>query len=336
MTVSQSLKTSASNVAKRPIDWLLAILVSWLIPLEMFGNEVTYFGSLLLWFVPIALLLPRFLWMTDEGAKRRRRAFWWTTLYVFIAGTILDLVLGSYVLDFSENDDLYVFRMPFGQRIPIEEFLFYLLGGMAVVLVYFWADEFWMRAYHIRDRHWNDELFGNSFKLVEVSRPAIAWGVALFLLGVLIQWRFTGEVWPLTWYYNFLLVVAIGPAILFYRNIRHVVNWRAFSFTCLYVLLTSCIWEVTLGLPRDWWFYKEPNGVLGWNIAAFGMKHPYPIEALLVWLAVTFDAVLAFEALKGLTYDRRPAKDAILGKGRPITDAPPAPAVVPTPGGGGS
>lgn len=63
--------------------------------------------------------------------------------------------------------------------------------------------------------------------------------------------------------------------------------------------------EVTLGIPRDWWFYQKPNGVLGWNIAAFGTTHPYPIEALLVWLAVTFDVVMAFEAFKGITHDRR-------------------------------
>ena len=314
MTISQSVKTTAVNAAKHPVDWLLAILVSWTIPLELFGNEVTYFSSLLFWLVPIVLLLPRFLWMTDEGAKRRRRAFWLTTLYVFIAGTILDLVLGSYVLDFSKNDALYLFRMPFGQRIPIEEFLFYLLGGMTIVLVYFWADEFWMRAYHVRDRRWNDEVFGDSFKLLDVSGPAIAWAVALFLLGVIIQWRFTGQILPLTWYYNFLLLVAIGPAILFYRKLKHFVNWRAFSFTSLYVLLTSCIWEVALGLPRDWWFYKAPNGVLGWNIAAFGTKHPYPVEALLVWLAVTFDAVLAFEFFKGVTHDRRSAKETVLGR----------------------
>jgi hypothetical protein len=313
MRFSPSAQAIATNVAKHPVDWLLAIILSWLIPLELLGNEATYFSSLTFWLVPIVLLLPRFLWMTDEGAKRRRRAFWWTTFYVFVAGTILDLVFGSYVLDFSEKEHIYKWRLPFGQHVPIEEFLFYFLGGMAIVLVYFWSDEYWMRAYHVRNRRWNDEIFGDSFRLFEISPVAIVCGGVLFVFGMLIQWRFTGKIWPLTWYYNFLLLVAIAPAILFYRSMKHVVNWRAFSFTCLYVLLTSCIWEVLLGLPREWWFYKEPNGVLGWSIAAFSGKHIYPIEALLVWLAVSFDAVLAFEALKSLTHDRRSFREAMFG-----------------------
>jgi hypothetical protein len=305
----------ASEIAKRPLDWLLAMVISWVIPLELFGNKATYFASLLFWIVPIVLLFGRFLRMTDVGAKRRRRAFWWTTLYVFVAGIVLDLVLGSFVLDFSRDDTKYVWRLPFGQRIPIEKFLFYLLGGMAIVLVYFWADEFWMRAYHVRDHRSNVELFGPSFRIIEVSPQSIACGAALFILGLLVQWRYTGVIWPPAWYYNFLLVVAIAPAILVFRRLKHVVNWRAFSFTCLYVLVTSCIWEVTLGLPREWWFYQPPNGVLGWYIPAFAVSpaRAYPIEALLVWLAVTFDAVLAFEAFKGVTHDERRTREVLFG-----------------------
>jgi len=315
MTFPSAVKSGVVEATRHPVDWLLALVVSWLVPLELLGNHATYFSSLLFWGVPIVTLFPRFLWLTDEGAKRRRRAFWWTTLYVFIAGTVLDLVLGIFVLDFSSDDRAYVWRLPFGQRIPIEEFLFYLLGGMAVILVYFWADEFWMRAYHVRDRRWNDELFAGSFKLVNVSSTAAIWAITFVVAGIAIQWRFTRRVWPLTWYYTFLVFVAFLPAILVYRSMKRVINWRAFSFTCLYVLVTSCIWEVTLGLSRSWWFYKKPNGVLGWYIPAFTSPAgpQYPIEALLVWLAVTFDAVLAFEALKAITHDRRSVRETAFG-----------------------
>ncbi len=315
MRFSRKWSERLLQVAAKPVDWLLALILSWAVPLELFGNRATYFTSLTFWVIPIALLFPRFLWLTDAGAKRRRRAFWWTTVYVFLAGTFLDLVLGSFVLDFSRDPRTYVYRLPFGQNIPVEEFLFYLLGGMAIVLVYFWADEFWMRAYHVRNRRWNDELFGNDFRLVDVS-PAFIWsGIALIAAGFILQWWFTEKLWPLTWYYNFLVVVAVLPALFLYRSLNSVINWRAFSFTCLYVLVTSCIWEVTLGLSRSWWFYRKPNGVLGFYVSAFSIssERPYPIEALIVWLVVTFDAVLGFEALKGITHDRRSVRAALFG-----------------------
>ncbi len=40
---------------------------------------------------------------------------------------------------------------PFGfeKEIPIEEFIFYITGFMAVLLIYIWCDEYWLEAYNI-------------------------------------------------------------------------------------------------------------------------------------------------------------------------------------------
>jgi hypothetical protein len=89
------------------------------------------------------------------------------------------------------------------------------------------------------------------------------------------------------------------------RNTKNLVNWKAFSFTALYVLLTSCIWETTLALKLQWWGYRD-EGLLGINIKEWGTQYSvYPIEALLVWIAVTFSCVLTYEALKMFQYDPR-------------------------------
>jgi hypothetical protein len=291
------------QVLQHPVDWLLAVIVSWLIPLEFFGRPSSYFSSLWFWLVPIVLLLPRLYAETDAGG-RRRRAFWYTAGFVLLAGIALDFILGAWILRF---DELTKYVATIGP-IPIEEVLFYMLGGMAIVLVYIWADEYWMRAYNVRRRRWNDELFGESFALLEFSPHVVALGLILFVAGVGLRRYFTGEWWPPPYYFTFLIGIAIVPAILVYRNVKEVVNWRAFSFTCLYVLVTSCIWEVTLGIPRKWWWYKEPPAVIGWYIDAFGTlpDRPYPIEALIVWLAICFDTVFAYEFLKGVAYERRP------------------------------
>jgi hypothetical protein len=62
----------------RSIDWLVVLLVSWVLPLGLIPVlEVTYFNSLIFWVMPIvALLPPRFLGLTHAGS-RRRRAFGW-------------------------------------------------------------------------------------------------------------------------------------------------------------------------------------------------------------------------------------------------------------------
>lgn len=307
------------RLMESPIDWLLAILISWSIPLEFFGNTSTYFKSLFFWVVPVVLLLPRLYHVTHAGG-RRRRAFWYTVAFIFLSGCFLDFILGGWILEFAESG--YIWRFPFGQHIPLEEVLFYLLGGMAILLVYFWADEFWMLKYNVRQHRTNDEIFGDDFKLVQVSGMAIGVAIAMIVAGALIKLRFGHGAWPPPYYFTFLVVAALAPAIVFYRSLENLVNWRAFSFTCLYVLVTSCIWEVTLGIARKWWWYKAPPAVMGWNIPAFGRDTRfYPIEALIVWLVVSFDTVLAYEFIKGVLHDKRSVRATLFG-GQPATPEP--------------
>jgi len=306
-----------------PFDWLAAMLLSWVIPLGFFGRPSTYFTSLWFWLVPVVFLLPRFYMSTDAGG-RRRKAFWITVGFIFLAGIVLDFVLGRWILRFDDvTPNVYVWRLPaWGAGIPIEEVLFYLLGGMAILLVYIWADEYWMHAYNVRQRRWNQELFGDAFRLIEFSGPALAVGVLLLLFGVAAKWYLGHGAWPPPYYFTFIVAAALVPAMAVYRPLQRVVNWRAFSFTCLYVLVTSCIWEVSLGIAEGWWWYQAPPAVIGWTIAPFGrLDRFYPIEALLVWLVISFDAILAYEFLKGVTHDRRSVKDTLLGR-RPATAMP--------------
>jgi len=311
------------RLMQSPIDWLLAILISWTIPLEFFGNTSTYFKSLFFWLVPVALLLPRLYHVTDAGG-RRRRAFWYTVAFIFLAGCFLDFILGQWILSFDAAPGVYIWRFPFGQRIPIEEVFFYFLGGMAILLVYIWADEYWMLKYNVRQRRWNDEIFGEDYKLVRLSVAAMLIAIAMIAFGMIVKWRLNHDAWPPPYYYTFLVLTALVPAILIYRGVAGVVNWRALSFTCLYVLVTSCIWEVTLGIARSWWWYQSPPAVMGWYIPAFGHppERPYPMEALIVWLVVSFDTILAFEFIKGVLHDRRSVRATLFGGQTPVAAAP--------------
>jgi hypothetical protein len=320
-----------------PFDWLIGILLSWLVPLNLLLQmKVDYMVSLLLWLIPIICILPRFL-MTTHPGSRRRKAVWITAVYVLLLGAVLDVIFGRWILAFDCRPDQYIGRI-FG--VPIEEFLFYFLGGLAIALTYFWADEYWLAEYNVR-RH--RPLIPAPGKILAFSLPALGVGIVLAIAGVILKKLLHGPGFWIPIYFTFLIALAFVPAMVLYRATKGLINWRAFSLTCVYILLTSLLWEVTLGVPNFWWRY-QPNGMLGRNVGAWsfgavvdchGVAHPaiFPIEALIVWLAVSFSVILFYEAAKAYFYDERPPRKRLVGpapweeggqEGDAAGDVPPA------------
>jgi hypothetical protein len=227
----------------------------------------------------------------------------WSTVYIAGAGTILDLLFGAKILKFDEKDE-YLLPIPAmgGGWVPIEEILFYVLGGLAIILVYFWADEHWLEHYTVRHRR---ALVPARGRLVLLSGPTVLFGSLFWGVGFAMASFYAGR-WTIPLYYTFIVLVAILPAVALFRNVKEFVNWRAFSFTGLWVLLTSCLWEVTLALKLRWWGYQN-SALIGVEIKDWGTPFSvYPLEALLVWLVVTFSCVLTYEAVKAYQYDPRP------------------------------
>lgn len=297
------------------LDWLIGILLSWLIPLNLVWSlKVTYFVSLLLWVIPILCVLPRFFAFA-ESPYRRHIAVAYTALYILVLGAILDFVFGGVVLKFDQPDKYIVPPIrAIGGSVPIEEFLFYATGGLAIVLVYFWADEYWLSAYNVRCRR---ELIPRPGFLIKFSPLALLTAVVLFAAGIVAKALLTG-VLSIPIYFTFLVAIAFTPAVVLFEALKGLVNWRAFSFTALYVMLTSVTWEVTLGIPNFWWRYQE-WGMIGKTIDAFsyhdkdGTTAIFPIEALLVWIAVSFSVILFYEAVKAYRYDTRPRGQRLFG-----------------------
>ena len=238
----------------------------------------------------------------------------YTSIYIFVLGAVLDVVFGGTVFLFDAADKYIVppFRAIKG-TVPLEEFLFYGTGGLAIVLVYFWADEYWFSAYNVRCRR---ELIPRPGYLIKFSPLALATACGLLIAGIIAK-RAVAHVWAIPVYYTFLVLVALTPAVVLFEALKGLVNWRAFSFTALYVMLTSILWEVTLGIPQFWWRYKE-SGMIGKSIDAFsyhenGKIAIFPIEALIVWIAVSFSVILFYEAMKAYRYDSRPAGQKLFG-----------------------
>jgi len=291
----------ASVSVLRSIDWLVVLLVSWVLPLGLIpALEVTYFNSLLFWVVPILALLPRFLSLTHAGS-RRRRALGWATAQIAVAGILLDFVFGHKILLFDTRPGAYVAFLPaVGMRIPLEEVLFYLLGPPAILLVYFWCDEFWLSEYNHQDQRL---AMSPDDPLLTVSWRTVLIGLAVVAAGVVFKaWRSGGREW-LPFYFTYLVAVGFVPAAGAYEATKRLVNWRALSMSVLYVLATSIIWEVTLAFPRFWWGY-QPNALLGVYILPWTLvtERPFPIEAVLVWLAAPLASVFTYELVKAYQY----------------------------------
>jgi len=273
------------------LDWAAVVLASWLLPLLGFNLwPQTYLMSELFWALPILALLPRFIAETHPGS-RRRRAFGITVAIILVAGSLLDLAFGRDMLLFGPGPYL-----GFLAGIPCEEFIFYLLGPIAMLLVYFWADQHFLKALAPESARRSLKPQG----LLSLSWSRLGLGLGLLAAGVAVKALLKGEGPWLPWYFTFLLATAYLPVLLFWPAVRGLVNWPALSLTVLSTLVTSVIWEASLALPHAWWGY-QPRAMLGLWVQAW-QPHPLPIEAVSVWVLAPFACIFFFEIIRRLHY----------------------------------
>jgi hypothetical protein len=84
----------------------------------------------------------------QEGIKIPKQTFWRTILILFIGGSSLDYFFANRF--FTYNNHAATLRIPapaLGGSVPMEEYVFYLTGFIAVLLIYVWLDEYWLLAY---------------------------------------------------------------------------------------------------------------------------------------------------------------------------------------------
>lgn len=91
-----------------------------------------------------------------------------------------------------------------------------------------------------------------------------------------------------------LVGIGLVPSASFFPVARPFINWRAFSLTFFLILLISLLWEATLAIPYGWWGYQS-NQMMGVFIGAWA---GLPIEAVCVWIAVTYATAILFEVVK--------------------------------------
>ncbi|HEX3127411.1 MAG TPA: hypothetical protein VH394_08780 [Thermoanaerobaculia bacterium] len=276
--------------------------------LKIPSSNPTPFGytwSLLLFVVPGAVLG---LWLVRRrDLVDQRRAALWAAPFLIAQGFALDLFFGARFFIFPNRGATLGWDVPVvGGHVPVEEFVFYAGGFLVVLLFYLWNDELWCSRYN--DQNYSVGL-QRSRRLLRFHKESFA--VAIVMIAAAWLYKNTaGEPgWPA--YFIFLVLVALVPSIGFFAAVRPYVNWRAVSVTFFALLLVSLLWEATLAVPYGWWGYRM-DAMAGLTVDAWAHL---PVEAVLVWFAVTYSTVIWYEVFKIWQASKQPAKVAFLNRG---------------------
>jgi hypothetical protein len=276
--------------------------------LEMTNSDPTphgYTWSLLLFIIPIAIIALGFL--PREEVKLPRKAFWWTIGILAPLGFATDFFFASRFFVFpNPGATLRIDAPALHRAVPIEEYVFYLAGFITVLLLYLWLDEYWLAAYNVPDYRGKSKQIK---RLLRLHPPSVILGAALVVAAVIYKKAFSPVREGFPEYFIFLVVVAFVPSMSCFPTARPFINWRAFSLTLFFILLVSLLWEATLAIPYQWWNY-QPKQMVGIHIGAWS---GLPIEAVCLWISVTYATAIVFEIVKLWQASERPPINALLG-----------------------
>jgi hypothetical protein len=288
---------------------------------DVISSNPTPYGytiSLLIFVVPIFLIALWFI--PNQKIRISKHAFWWTIAILFPLGGCLDFFFAQYFLKFpNPHATLGILAPALKHCVPIEEYIFYFTGFLAVLLLYLWLDGYWLHAYSVPESDVKRHSFS---RLVGFHPDSLILGALMIAFALICKKYFSGGDPGFPFYFIFLSTSALLPSMVLFPKVRGVINWRAFSLTLFMITLTSLVWEATLAMPYGWWDYQH-TAMMGIYIRAWGSL---PIEAVFVWLAVTYMTVIVYETVKCWKSSGKSARTAFLGTRVP---AAPAPAIVP-------
>jgi hypothetical protein len=265
-----------------------------------------YTFSLLIFIVPILLIALWFL--PNDRVRISRRAFWRTIAILFPLGAALDFFFAQNFFCFPNPNAVLGIPAPaLGRPVPIEEYFFYFTGFLAVLLLYIWLDGYWLRAYSIPD---HDTRRISIRRLIGFHPDSLI--LAVFLVGAAIVCK---DIAPtrtpgFPGYFTLLVLGALLPSTILLPAVQSMINWRALSLTLFIIVLVSLQWEATLALPYGWWSYQHRE-MMGVYIRAWDNL---PIEAVFLWIAVTFATVIAYEAVRCWQASGKSVRHAFFGE----------------------
>jgi hypothetical protein len=263
-----------------------------------------YTVSLLLFIVPIVVI--GFWFIPREEVRISRRAFLCTIAILFPLGAGLDFFFAHSFFTFpNPGATLRITAPALHGGVPIEEYVFYFTGFIAILLLYIWLDEYWLAAYGVRAGAKERAEFE---RLLRFHWQSLAWAVVLIAAAVAYREFFVPEP-GFPSYFTFLVAGALAPSAALLPSAMPVINWRALSLTMFMMLLISLLWEVTLALPYGWWGFQD-QAMIGLRITAWS---GLPIEEVCLWVAVTYATVIVYEIVRRWQASGKNIRRALLG-----------------------
>lgn len=189
--------------------------------------------------------------------------------------------------------------------VPIEEYIFYLTGFITILLLYIWLDEYWLAAYSIPVTSGARVTFD---RLLRFHPSSLFAGIALLAAAILYRHFFVASP-GFPGYFTVLVIIALGPSTALFPSALPVINWRALSLALFFIVLISLLWEATLATPYGWWAYQHEQMVGIFITAWSGL----PLEAICVWVAVTYQTVILYEVIRRWKSSGKSARRAFLG-----------------------
>lgn len=262
----------------------------------MLCTSCNYTWSLLIFILPIAVILSWFLLSPEEELRPVRKAFWLTLGLLIPMGVVLNLLFADEFFQYPDRQaviglsvpSLDFFAIDWEHPIPLEEFVFYVTGFLAILLVYIWGSETFFSRYLKR---LGPGAGASPEAIVRLAAAPLLVTVLLILAAVGLK-QLHGGGFP--GYLVYLLALPFLVTTALYKVAAPYVNWRAFSFLLLFILADSLMWEVTLALPGGWWGYRKEQ-MVGLFIEPW---HDLPVEAVLVWVMSALTTVITFEAAR--------------------------------------
>lgn len=264
-----------------------------------------YTVSLLLFIVPLIVIL---FWLvpTDRVAISKK-SFLYTLIALVPTGILVDALFAHAFFTFPNERAVLGVRAPaLGGGVPVEEYIFYVTGFLAVLLLYIWMDEYWLAAYSVP----GDAQSRKEFKRLLTFHPqSLILAVILIVAAIIVRRIAAPGEGGFPGYFTYLVLVGLTPSVTFFKSALPVVNWRAFSLTMMFIVLMSLLWEATLASPYGWWGYQHAQ-MMGIYITAWNLL---PLEAVVVWIAVTYATVVIYETIRRWQASGRPVRHAMLG-----------------------
>jgi hypothetical protein len=279
-----------------------------LVPTSQNPTPYGYTWSLLLFVVPVVVIAGWLL--PSEELKIPKRAFGWTIAILVPLGCLLDVVFAQWFFEYpNTRATLGILAPAFGPWVPVEEYVFYATGFLAILLLYIWLGEFWLAAYNLPDYPGEAQKMR---RLLQFHPTSLA--LAVVLIGAAWFYKkhcaLPGDQFGFPGYFTVLIVGGLLPAVFFFPVAKRFINWRALSLTLFLIVLISLLWEATLAVPYNWWNFQHGQ-MMGLFIGAWSNL---PIEEVFVWIAATYATAIVFEVVKVVLASDRPVRDALLGE----------------------